>query len=123
MSAQTKQGNFLSRLIENDEREHVRRDTKQPCKLIYLKSGLRGHATLPGIMVNISEGGALIQMPIGLKKGRDIYLLLKNFPFKVAAVVVNVTDKGHHIKFADNIPPENVIQIASGRPFRELGSV
>lgn len=110
-------GNFLSRLIVEEQREHVRRQMYAPCKVCYMKDGLRRYSTMKGMIVDLSEGGAQLKLPFMLTRGQDLYLLLKNFPYKLAAVVVEVTEAGIHIKFANNIPADAVHQIASGRPF------
>lgn len=114
---QANEGNFLSRLIVEEKRQHVRRQMYAPCTACYMKDGLRGYSTMKGMIVDLSEGGAQLKLPLPLKRGQDLYLLLKNFPYKLAAVVVNVTDVATHIKFANNIPAEAVHQIASGRPY------
>jgi len=111
------EGNFLSRLIVEEQREHVRRQMYAPCKVGYMKDGLRGYSVMQGMIVDLSEGGAQLKLPFMLTRGQDLYLLLKNFPFKLASVVVEVTDVGTHLKFANSIPPEAVHQIASGRPY------
>jgi hypothetical protein len=111
------EGNFLSRLIVEEQREHVRRQMCAPCKVGYMKDGLRGYSVMQGMIVDLSEGGAQLKLPFMLTRGQDLYLLLKNFPFKLASVVVEVTDVGTHLKFANPIPPEAVHQIASGRPY------
>ncbi len=113
------EGNFLSRLIVEEQREHVRRQMYAPCKVGYMKDGLRGYSVMKGMIVDLSEGGAQLKLPFSLKRGQDLYLLLQNFPFKLASVVVEVTDIGAHIKFAHEIPPEAVHQIASGRPYEK----
>jgi hypothetical protein len=115
------EGNFLSRLIVEEKREHVRRQMYAPCKVCYMKDGLRGYSTMKGMIVDLSEGGAQLKLPFMLTRGQDLYLLLKNFPYKLAAVVVQVTEAGTHIKFANTIPPEAVHQIASGRPYVKPG--
>lgn len=114
-------GNFLSRLIVHEQREHVRRQMYAPCKICYLKAGLRGYSAIQGMILDLSEGGALLKLPIVLARGHDIYLLLQNFPYKLAGVVVEITDKGTHIKFAQPIPPDAVHQIASGKPYVKPG--
>ncbi|MEP2980122.1 MAG: PilZ domain-containing protein [Lentilitoribacter sp.] len=111
------EGNFLSRLIVEEQREHVRRQMYAPCKVGYMKGGLRGYSVMKGMIVDLSEGGAQLKLPFMLTRGQDLYLLLQNFPYKLAAVVVDVTDVGTHLKFANTIPPEAVHQIASGRPY------
>ena len=82
-----------------------------------MKDGLRGYSTMKGMIVDLSEGGAQLKLPFMLTRGQDLYLLLKNFPYKLAAVVVEVTEAGIHIKFANPIPADAVHQIASGRPY------
>lgn len=115
-------GNFLSRLIVEEKREFVRRQMYAPCKVCYMKDGLRGYSTMKGMIVDLSEGGAQLKLPFMLTRGQDLYLLLKNFPYKLAAVVVEVTEAGIHIKFANPIPADAVHQIASGRPYVKPGS-
>ena len=110
-------GNFLSRMIEEEKREHVRREMNAPCKIAYLKGGMRGYNTLVGLILNISEGGAFLKLPVPLQRGQDIYLMLQNFPFKVAGVVIAQSEKGCNIKFANLIPEKSIHQIASGRPY------
>jgi hypothetical protein len=110
-------GNFLSRLIVEEKREHVRRQMYAPCKVGYMKDGLRGYSVMKGMIVDLSEGGAQLKLPFMLTRGQDLYLLLQNFPYKLAAVVMEVTEVGSHIKFANNIPADAVHQIASGRPY------
>lgn len=110
-------GNFLSRLIVEEKREFVRRQMYAPCKVGYMKDGLRGYSVMKGMIVDLSEGGAQLKLPFMLTRGQDLYLLLQNFPYKLAAVVMEVTEVGSHIKFANNIPADAVHQIASGRPY------
>ena len=112
-----KKGNFLSRLIEEEKREFVRRDMHAYCDIAYLKMGIRGYNKVQAVILNISEGGAFVKLPILLERRQDIYLLLKNFPFKISGFIVNSSDKGSSIKFANPIPEKAVHHIASGRPY------
>lgn len=110
------EGNFLSQ-INREERVHARHSTYLRCEVSYMKTGIRGYSTLQAILLNISEGGALIELPMTLGTGHHVYLVLQNYPAKITSAIIDITTHGTHLKFANLLPLEDVLQIAAGRPY------
>lgn len=67
--------------------------------------------------MNISAGGALIHPRFMLRREVHLYLILENYPFKIAAAIVDITKNVHHLKFANDLPDDDVQPIAVGAPY------
>lgn len=68
-------------------------------------------------LMNISAGGALIHPRFMLRREIHLYLILDNYPFKIAAAIVDITKNVHHLKFAKELPDDDVQPIAAGAPY------
>lgn len=68
-------------------------------------------------LLNISAGGALIHPRFLLRRDIHLYLILDNYPFKIAAAIVDITKSVHHLKFAKDLPDDDVQPIAVGAPY------
>jgi hypothetical protein len=112
------EGTFLS-LINREERVHTRHSTYLRCEVSYMKTGIRGYSTLQAVLLNISQGGALIELPMTLGTGHHVYLILQNYPAKITSAIVDITTHGTHLKFANLLLLDDVMQIAAGRPYEK----
>lgn len=111
----TGKSNYLSRLAEPEKREYTRRKANKPGEVFYLKRGLRGYTSQPGILVNISEGGCKFTVDSPSLVSDHVYLVLDGIPAKFPAVVVVRSDDAVHLKFASELPTQIVRKIVSAR--------
>lgn len=73
-----------------------------------------------GRLKNISAGGALIQPRFILLQHTHLHLILDNYPFKIAAAIVKIAENTIHLKFATDLPEEDVPPIAGGAPYQSI---
>lgn len=111
------EGNFLSKLMFAEQRKHRRFTTNLNCKIHYFKDGIRHRGNMEARLLNISAGGALIHPRFMLRRDVHLYLILDNYPFKITAAIVDITKNVHHLKFAKDLPDEDVEPIAAGAPY------
>lgn len=73
-----------------------------------------------GRLKNISAGGALIQPQFILLPHTHLHLVLENYPFKITAAIVKITENVIHLKFANDLPEDDVPPIAAGAPYQSI---
>lgn len=112
------EGNFLSKLMFVEQRKHERFEANLPCKIHYFKNGIRQRGNMEARLLNISAGGALIRPRFMLRRDIHLYLILDNYPFKITAAIVDITKRNvHHLKFAIDLPDDDVQPISVGAPY------
>lgn len=121
-SVKTKNGesNFLSQLMFVEQRKYERFSSNLPCKIHYFKNGIRDRGNMEARLMNISAGGALIHPRYMLRRDIHLYLILDNYPFKITAAIVDITKNVHHLKFAKDLPDDDVQPISVGAPYQAV---
>lgn len=97
-----------------DPRRHVRYATKVPCR-IQPFTGVRLQSPVRAKILNLSPGGALVELPLPLKINDHLYLIVGKRNLKISAVVVSWTQHGYHLKFMKELDPQITEEIAFNR--------
>lgn len=106
------EGNYLTRLAGPEQRAHRRRATNMPGKVFYLRRGIRGYTSQPCKMLNISESGCLVSVPLPDQTSDHLYLVLDDLQAKIACATVARSENGLHLKFRAEMPTKTVDELA-----------
>ena len=104
--------NYLTRLAGEDQRTHKRRPTNTAGTIYYLRRGVRGFTSQPCRMVNISESGCLVAVPLPGQVADHLYLVLDGMQLKISCAAVTRSDAALHLRFTTDMPTELVNKIA-----------
>ncbi|WP_339755971.1 PilZ domain-containing protein [uncultured Hoeflea sp.] len=107
--------NYLSRLPDEDRREHTRRQTNKVGTVYYLLHGVRGYSKQSCRMDNISENGCHVCRLLSEPIPDFVYFVLEGLEAKFPCAVVERSEDGLHLKFMTNLPTELVDRIADKR--------
>lgn len=115
-------GNYLTRIGGEEQRIHKRRNTNRLGNVYYLRRGVRGYTSQPCKMVNISESGCLLVIPVMSQVPEHLYLVLDGFPAKFPCVTIARSEKGLHLRFTSDLPTEVVDTIARKKFAPRMGA-
>jgi hypothetical protein len=105
-------GNYLTRLAGEEQRVHKRRLTNKLGSVYFLRRGVRGYTSQPCRMLNMSESGCLVTMPVMSEVSGHLYLVLDGVPAKFPCAVVTKSEAGLHLRFTTDLPSAVVDAIA-----------
>jgi hypothetical protein len=98
--------NFLSQLIQHEERQWPRRPTKLKCTIYYLRKGIHGYSAQKGLVLNISEGGCMVECPSPDAAGEHVHLVIDGVEVKFSCAVRNKSETALHMKFYEEVSTE-----------------
>lgn len=113
-------GHYLTRLATEEQRKNVRRPTNSSGTVFYMRRGVRGYASQPCRMTNISENGCFVRGLLPSQVPEFLYLVLDGLSAKFPCAVVARSDIGLHLRFMSDLPTDIVESIA-GRRFVTSG--
>ncbi|MDP2734316.1 MAG: PilZ domain-containing protein [Hoeflea sp.] len=105
-------GNYLTRLAGEDQRKDERRQANASGTVYFLRHGVRGYASQPCRLTDISESGCRICGLLPSQVPEFLYLVLDGLDIKFPCAVVARSDAGLHLKFMANLPTAMVDRIA-----------
>ncbi|MDZ7601326.1 MAG: PilZ domain-containing protein [Hoeflea sp.] len=105
-------GNYLTRLAGEEQRRRMRRPADRPGTVYYLRRGVRGYTSQPCRMVNISESGCLVAVPLPSQVADHLYLVIEGVEAKFSCAAVARTDNGLHLRFNVDLATEIVDRLA-----------
>lgn len=109
-------GNYLTRLAGDERRKDERRQANAPGTVYFLRRGVRGYASQPCRMTDISESGCRICGLLPSQVPEFLYLVLDGLQAKFPCVVVARSDAGLHLRFMADLPTAMVDNIAQPKP-------
>lgn len=128
----TRKRHYLNRLLESDERrKYYRRPTDLLVRVLFLGQGIRQIATRTCRMLDMSEGGAKIEVGPRSSIPDHFYIVLGEFDFFIGCSVVERETVYLHVSFLTTVsgrfvnklsrltPPEATLE-ALGSEFAEF---
>ncbi|MDP2119256.1 MAG: PilZ domain-containing protein [Hoeflea sp.] len=105
-------GNYLTRLAGVEQRLRKRRAINKLATVYYLRRGVRGYTSQPCRMVNISESGCLVAVPVPSQVADHLYLVIEGVEAKFSCAAVARSDNGLHLRFNVELATEIVDRLA-----------
>ena len=102
-------------MMNEDLRQHARRQVRLEATLSCMKSGLRGYVSQPGIVLNLSEGGCMVSCSDTDRLTNDLHIQISGVPAKIACTVVGRTAVRLNLQFTEMLPTPIVDRLAARR--------
>lgn len=102
-------------MLNEDLRQHARRQVRIEATLSCMKSGLRGYVSQSGIVLNLSEGGCMVSCSDADQLTNDIHIQIAGVPAKIACTVVGRTSVRLNLQFTEMLPTVIVNRLAAKR--------
>ena len=102
-------------MLNDDQRQHQRRQVRLEATLSCMKSGLRGYVSQPGIVLNLSEGGCMISCSDTQQLTNDLHIQISGLAAKIACTVVGRTSVRLNLQFTEMLPTQIVERLSARR--------
>ena len=98
--------------LDEDQRNHRRRQVRLDAMISCMRSGLRGYMSKSAMVLNLSEGGCMIACDTTVGLTDDLHITIIGLPAKIACTVVGRTQVRLNLQFTEMLPPPVVDRLA-----------
>jgi len=102
-------------MLDEDQRNHRRRQVRLDAMLSCMRSGLRGYISQSAMVLNLSEGGCMVSCSSTDGLTNDLHIVIAGLPAKIACTVVGRTAVRLNLQFTEMLPPYEVDRLAAKR--------
>jgi hypothetical protein len=102
-------------MLNEDLRQHARRQVRLEATVSCMKSGLRGYVSQPAMVLNLSEGGCMVSCSDTEQLTSDVHIQIGGIPAKIACVVVGRTSVRLNLQFTEMLPTPIVDRVSAKR--------
>lgn len=102
-------------MLNDDLRQHARRQVRIEATLSCMRSGLRGYIAQPCMVLNLSEGGCMVSCPDTEQLTNDLHIQISGVPAKIACTVVGRTTVRLNLQFTEMLPTQIVNRVSARR--------
>jgi len=102
-------------MLEDDQRNHRRRQVRLDAMLSCMRSGLRGYISQSAMVLNLAEGGCMVSCSSTDGLTNDLHIVIAGLPAKIACTVVGRTAVRLNLQFTEMLPPHEVDRLAARR--------
>lgn len=102
-------------MLQDDLRQHARRQVRLEATVSCMRSGLRGYIALPAMVLNLSEAGCMVSCADTEQLTNDVHIQIAGIPAKIACTVVGRTSVRLNLQFTEMLPTPVVNRVSTKR--------